>query len=79
MVIQHIDAEDEVSGTLQWHSLREDARAEYSRKTHVGDGADWHAYAVEWDANLIKLLVDGRQYFLMEIANRQALRMFHTP
>ncbi|KAH7724159.1 hypothetical protein AAVH_08237 [Aphelenchoides avenae] len=75
-IMEQVNNEDDVLGTLHWEH---NGSADYGSKTNVGSTADWHVYAVEWDANNIRMLVDDRQYFIMDISNSEEFQQFHQP
>ena len=73
-VMEHINAEDKVYGTIHWRGA--DGR-------HAQDGGntpvrvqDWHVYAVEWDADAIRWFVDGRQYHAAKTGGRNGTDAF---
>jgi len=66
-VMEHVNAEDRVYGTIHWR----DNNGNYAQyggnlATTVGD---WHVYAVEWDASAIRWYVDGTKYHEASILN----------
>lgn len=64
-VMEHINAENKVYGTVHWDS---NGHAEYGGNT-MTTPADFHVYAVEWTPTFIKWFVDGVQYHEINIAN----------
>ncbi|MCC3158574.1 family 16 glycosylhydrolase [Hymenobacter sp. 15J16-1T3B] len=57
-VMEHINAENKVYGTVHWDS---NGHAEYGGNTITTPEA-YHVYAVEWDASYIRWFVDGVKY-----------------
>jgi beta-glucanase (GH16 family) len=56
-----------INGTMHWQDLSgKHAQAGGVATCNV---ADYHVYGVEWDAKAIKWFVDGKQYFIVSIAN----------
>ncbi|MFH0841306.1 MAG: glycoside hydrolase family 16 protein [Bacteroidota bacterium] len=75
-IMEHINNEDILYGTLHWHDGK-----------HMQDGgktpcnlADYHDYAVEWDADSIKWFLDGKQYHQVVIRDSvKSTSEFHKP
>jgi beta-glucanase (GH16 family) len=75
-IMEHINNEDVLYGTLHWHNER-----------HVQDGskttctvADYHNYAIEWNADSIKWFLDARQYHSVAIKDSvNSTAEFHKP
>ncbi|MET0209439.1 MAG: AbfB domain-containing protein [Burkholderiaceae bacterium] len=65
-IMEHVNAETDVHGTVHWQGPS--GYASYSGKTSV-DLSGYHLYAVEWDPNFIRWFVDGRQYHVIDITN----------
>jgi beta-glucanase (GH16 family) len=64
-IMEHINNEDILYGTLHWHNEK-----------HVSNGtkisctvAEFHNYSVEWDAGSVKWFLDGKQYHEVSIAD----------
>lgn len=62
-IMEHINDEDVVHGTLHWFN-----------KDHLSDGktipcdvTKFHNYAVEWDRDSIKWFLDGKQYHQLPV------------
>ncbi|TGD82963.1 carbohydrate-binding protein [Hymenobacter wooponensis] len=64
-VMEHINAENKVYGTVHWDS---NGHAEYGGNI-ITTPQDYHVYSIEWDANAIKWFVDGTKYHEISIAN----------
>jgi beta-glucanase (GH16 family) len=57
-IMEHINSEDIVYGTLHWHNQKHVSEGE-----NTGcDVSKFHDYSVEWDKESIKWFVDGAQY-----------------
>jgi len=75
-IMEHINNENILYGTLHWDN-----------QGHVQDGgktpckvANYHDYAVEWDADSIKWFLDGRQYHRVVIKDSaNSTSEFHKP
>jgi beta-glucanase (GH16 family) len=64
-VMEHINSENKVYGTVHWDS---NGHAEYGGNI-ITTPQDYHVYSIEWDANAIKWFVDGTKYHEINIAN----------
>ncbi len=64
-VMEHINAENKVYGTIHWDS---NGHAQYGGNTTTTP-ADYHIYSVEWTPTFIKWFVDGNQYHVVDITN----------
>lgn len=66
-IMEHVNAEDRTYGTIHWR----DQNGNYAQ--YGGNAAttvaDWHVYAIEWDANAIRWYVDGTKYHEANIQN----------
>jgi beta-glucanase (GH16 family) len=75
-IMEHINSEDTLYGTLHWYN-----------EEHVQDGnqipctvGDYHNYAIEWDSGSIKWFLDGKQYHQVDIADSvNSTSEFHKP
>lgn len=77
-VMEHVNAEDRVYGTIHWNDAN-NTYAQYSGNTAT-TVRDWHVYAVEWDANAIRWYVDGTKYHEANIQNSvNGTDEFHRP
>ena len=66
-IMEHINAEDRTYGTIHWRDNNGNY-AQYGGNAAV-TVADWHVYAIEWDANAIRWYVDGNKYHEANIQN----------
>lgn len=64
-IMEHINSEDILYGTLHWHNEK-----------HVSDGTktpctvgEFHTYSIEWEPKSIKWFLDGKQYHEVNIAD----------
>ena len=75
-ILEHIDNSKVLNGTLHW-----DNNGHLSNgKTILCDVTKFHVYGLEWDANSIKLFLDGTQYLEQNIANNfSSTDEFHLP
>ncbi|OUJ72609.1 carbohydrate-binding protein [Hymenobacter crusticola] len=64
-VMEHINAENKVYGTVHWDS---NGHAEYGGNL-VTTPQDYHVYAVEWEPTYIRWFVDGVKYHEINITN----------
>ncbi|SNR34752.1 carbohydrate-binding protein [Hymenobacter mucosus] len=64
-VMEHINAENKVYGTVHWDS---NGHAEYGGNI-ITTPQDYHVYTVEWNASAIRWFVDGTKYHEINIAN----------
>ncbi|KAH7724369.1 hypothetical protein AAVH_08073 [Aphelenchoides avenae] len=80
-IMEHINTESKVFGTLHWftNSPTYQGHAEYGTKTDVANMGDWHVYATEWNAKEVKIFVDGKQYYVIDISKKPEFDMFHQP
>lgn len=75
-IMEHINNEDVVHGTLHWYN-----------KDHISDGktiscdvTEFHNYAIEWDSDSIKWFLDGKQYHQFPVkAEITGTEAFHLP
>jgi beta-glucanase (GH16 family) len=75
-IMEHINNEDVMHGTLHWHNEK-----------HVSSGntipcnvAQFHVYAVEWDRDSIRWFMDGMQYHKVVIRDSiNSTEEFHRP
>lgn len=75
-IMEHINNEDILYGTLHWHNER-----------HVSKGnrtdcivSEFHDYAVEWGSDTIKWFLDGQKYHEVPIADSvNSTEEFHKP
>jgi beta-glucanase (GH16 family) len=64
-IMEHINNESTIYGTIHWDA---DGYANYGGSTSASV-ADYHVYAIEWDASAIRWYCDGNQYHEANIAN----------
>jgi len=75
-IMEHINSEDFLYGTLHWHNTK-----------HVSDGnkipcdmSTFHVYSVEWDENSVKWFLDGNMYHEVSVADSvNSTEEFHKP
>jgi len=75
-IMEHINNEDILYGTLHWHNEK-----------HVSSGSQtpcdvtqFHNYTVEWEKESIKWFLDGKQYHEVSIADSvNSTSEFHKP
>ena len=65
-ILEHINTEDKVYGTIHWDVNGN--YASYGGNT-VTTPAEFHVYAIEWDSAAIRWYVDGVQYHEANILN----------
>lgn len=66
-IMEHVNNEDRTYGTIHWRDHNGNY-AQYGGNTAL-NVADWHVYAVEWDANAIRWYVDGNKFHEASIQN----------
>ncbi|GGF13197.1 carbohydrate-binding protein [Hymenobacter cavernae] len=64
-VMEHINAENKVYGTVHWDS---NGHAEYGGNL-VTTPQDYHVYGIEWEPTYIRWFVDGVKYHEINITN----------
>ena len=66
-IMEHINADPEVHGTIHWSSA-DGTYANYGGKTPA-DVTVAHVYGIEWDASAIKWFIDGKKFHEVNIAD----------
>ena len=75
-IMEHINTENNVYGTIHWDV---NGYASYGGNTTTTP-ADYHVYSIEWDASSIKWFVDGIQFHEANILNSiNGTDEFHKP
>lgn len=75
-IMEHINSEDVLYGTLHWHNQK---HVSSGTKTACTVG-EFHIYSIEWDAKTIKWFLDGKQYHEVSIENGDnSTEEFHKP
>lgn len=75
-IMEHINNEDIAHGTLHWHNEKHVS----SGGTIPCDVTSYHVYSVEWDRESVKFLIDGNQYWQVDIKdNVNSTEEFHKP
>ncbi|WP_121353906.1 glycoside hydrolase family 16 protein [Flavisolibacter nicotianae] len=64
-IMEHINTENTIYGTIHWDN---NGHASYGGNTTTTP-ADYHVYAVEWDATSMRWYVDNVQYLTADITN----------
>ncbi|MFI5163795.1 MAG: family 16 glycosylhydrolase [Bacteroidia bacterium] len=77
-IMEHINTDNKDYGTMHWYNA---GNASYGGDTALPTGVtQYHIYSVEWDSLAIKWLVDGKQYWIGNIANNiNNTNAFHKP
>ncbi|KAH7696721.1 hypothetical protein AAVH_36205, partial [Aphelenchoides avenae] len=80
-IMEHVNADDKVYGTLHWFSntTTPPGHVQYGTNTSVNNMSDWHVYSTEWYDTYVRILVDNREYYRLDISNHSQLSMFHQP
>jgi beta-glucanase (GH16 family) len=75
-IMEHVNTDTTIEGTMHWNN---NGHVQYG--SHTGFHTNqYHTYAIEWDANTIKWLMDGVQYVQGNIAgNVNNTSAFHHP
>jgi beta-glucanase (GH16 family) len=75
-IMEHINTDNVIYGTMHWNS---GGHVSYGLSTTTTT-ADYHVYAIEWDANEIRWFVDDNLYMRGNIkANVNNTGAFHLP
>ncbi len=75
-IMEHINNEDLLHGTLHWFNEKHVS----SGGTTLCDVTRFHNYSIEWDKDAVKLLLDGKQYWEVNIKdNINSTDEFHKP
>lgn len=75
-IMEHVNTDTVINGTIHWDN---NGHAQYGTKTDF-DTLGFHVYAIEWDQNSIKWLLDGNVYWNANIANNiNSTNEFHNP
>ena len=78
-IMEHVNSEAWVHGTIHW-SNQNNAYSNYGGHTGALDFSQYHVYAVEWDASMIRYYVDGTKYHEVSIAGGvNGTSEFHAP
>lgn len=78
-IMEHINSEAVIHGTIHW-SDQNNAYANYGGPSGSLDYAQYHLYAVEWDASAIRWYVDGNKFHEVNIAGGiNGTSEFHAP
>jgi beta-glucanase (GH16 family) len=75
-IMEHINNEDLLHGTLHWFNQKHVS----SGGTTPCDVTKYHNYSIEWDKETIKLLLDGKKYWELNIKDGiNSTQGFHKP
>ncbi|HEX2974524.1 MAG TPA: glycoside hydrolase family 16 protein, partial [Bacteroidales bacterium] len=75
-IMEHINNEDVTHGTLHWYNEKHVS----SGGTTPCDVTKYHVYSVEWDREAVRFLLDGTQYWKVDIKdNANSTEEFHKP
>jgi beta-glucanase (GH16 family) len=75
-IMEHINTENTIYGTIHWDN---NGHAQYGGNTTTTP-ADYHIYAIEWDATSIRWYLDGVQFHVADITNSiNGTDEFHKP
>lgn len=78
-IMEHVNSEAFTHGTIHW-SNQNNAYANYGGPSGNLDFAQFHVYAVEWDAAAIRWYVDGNKFHEVNIAGGiNGTSEFHAP
>ncbi|WP_238860214.1 family 16 glycosylhydrolase [Clostridium sp. YIM B02569] len=79
-IMEHINNESAIHGTIHWDSTGNNTHAQYGAASPNIDVTQYHVYSIEWDVSSIKWFVDGTQYLEANIANNiNGTEEFHKP
>jgi beta-glucanase (GH16 family) len=75
-IMEHINNEDLLHGTLHWFNEKHVS----SGGTTPCDVTKFHSYSIEWDKESIKLMLDGKKYWELNIKDGiNSTEEFHKP
>ena len=75
-IMEHINNEQKIYGTMHWDN---NGYTRYGGNTFC-DATQYHVYSIEWDANSIQWLLDGKKYWEGNIKNTiNGTEEFHSP
>lgn len=75
-IMEHINNEDLLHGTLHWFNEKHVS----SGGTTPCDVTKFHNYAIEWDKESVKLMLDGKKYWEVNIKDGiNSTEEFHKP
>jgi beta-glucanase (GH16 family) len=75
-IMEHINNEDLLHGTIHWFNEKHVS----SGGTTPCDVTKFHNYSIEWDKESIKLLLDGKKYWELNIKDGiNSTEEFHKP
>lgn len=75
-IMEHINTENKIYATIHWNN---NGYASYGGNT-TSTPADYHVYAIDWDAASIRWYIDGVQYHEANILNNiNGTEEFHKP
>ncbi len=78
-IMEHVNSEAVTHGTIHW-SNQNNAYANYGGPSGNLDFSQYHVYAVEWDASMIRWYVDGNKFHEVNIAGGiNGTSEFHAP
>ncbi|ATQ78679.1 glycoside hydrolase [Massilia violaceinigra] len=78
-IMEHVNSEAVTHGTIHW-SDHNNAYANYGGPSGNVDFSQFHVYAVEWDASVIRWYVDGNKFHEVNIAGGiNGTSEFHAP
>ncbi|HKK42479.1 MAG TPA: glycoside hydrolase family 16 protein [Bacteroidales bacterium] len=76
-IMEHINNEDLLHGTLHWDKDGKHMSSGGSTPCNV---SDYHVYGIEWDKNAIKFMFDGKEYREVNISDKsESMEEFHKP
>ncbi len=75
-IMEHINNENLLHGTLHWYNGKHLS----SGGTTPCDVTRYHVYGIEWDKDVIRFMLDGKEYRQVDISdNRDGTEEFHKP
>ncbi|MCX7987013.1 MAG: family 16 glycosylhydrolase, partial [Bacteroidales bacterium] len=76
-IMEHVNSENTVHGTIHWNGPS--GYASYTGSTSTTP-QNWHVYSINWSSNNIRWYVDGVQYHVANIQNNiNSTEEFHRP
>lgn len=75
-ILEHVNKVSNINGTIHWDN---NGHAQYGGDT-LCNVSQYHVYGIEWDANAIRWMLDGKKYWEANIKNNiNSTNEFHAP
>lgn len=73
-IMEHVNTESQVHGTLHWDNNGQ--HAQYGLSTTLLNPTAFHIYTAEWTPSSIRIFLDGVQYYVINTSNNFANQAF---